>query len=76
MNWLGKFLPSKGTQSPANVNVSYTRSTLVLRIKCDTTKLEVCVPTEIRRERPLGREDKVDIVHVLPDGSLRHTPIP
>ncbi len=61
---------------PIGIKVSSTRYTLVLREKCDISQLTICVPVAIKRERSLGRVEKLDIVHAFPDGTARFTHVP
>lgn len=57
------------------VDLSYERKSLVQMNKFNIRDLTICQPTVIQRERPLWREDRVDIVHAWPNGDVTHTPI-
>jgi len=71
MEWLGKikdFFPLK-----AGYNLS--KQSITFLFKVNVTELEVCKPKAFTRERSLGRTEKLDIIHALPNGKIRHNPI-
>lgn len=70
---MNKFKPEDW---PLDVRASSARYTYVLRVKFDVSELQVCHPVVIKRERSFGREEKIDVIHALEDGTVRHTPIP
>ena len=61
-------------KSPVDISVSAGRKTLRLIRKVNTFDLEVCVPKGLVREQPFWRPEKVDLYHLLPDDSIKHTP--
>jgi len=69
MDWLSdlfRALPS--------LRITIHRRTIVQISKINLADLGVCQPKIVMREQPFWRSDKVDIYHVLPDGSVRHSP--
>ena len=65
MDWLSRFR--------AILSFSGQRRTLVRYHKIDSYDLDVCTPKVIRRERPFGREDRLDVLHLKPDGTIEHS---
>lgn len=50
------------------------KKTIVKITKVNTFDLKMCHPKGIIRERSFWRTEKVDMYHLLADGSIRHTP--
>lgn len=56
------------------IRVAVQRKTLIRISKVNTWELETCKPKGVLRERSFGRTEKVDHYHLLPDGTIKHTP--
>ncbi len=61
--------------SGVQVRAGLERKTIVRYNKVNVIDFEVCHPKAVLRERPLGRTDRLDLIHVQEDGSVKHTPI-
>ena len=70
MEWLSKLRHLL----PLHVKLQVGKWRIVLLHKINVLELEVCKPKGILRERSFWRMEKVDFYHLLPDGTIKHTP--
>ena len=66
--WIKSILPLRAEHVTLKKNIT-------LLFKVNVSDLEICKPKAITRERSFGRTEKLDIVHVFPNGDVRHKPI-
>ncbi len=59
---------------PVTVNLEAVSKRLVRYNKINVVELEVCQAKGVLRERPFWRTERLDIYHLLEDGSIKHTP--
>lgn len=71
MEWLRKI---KGT-FPLKLGYALSKQYITFLFKVNVTELEICKPKAFTRERSFGRTEKLDIIHALPNGKIRHNPI-
>ena len=57
-----------------DINLGSTRRNIVQMHKVNTIDLEVCNAKGILRDRSFWRTERLDFYHLLPDGSIEHTP--
>lgn len=60
---------------PISADLSVEHKSLTMMQKTDFQALTVCQSVAFRRQRPLWKTDKIDIIHAWPDGSVTHTPV-
>lgn len=70
MDWLNRLRDLL----PFGVRITAARRTMVRFHKINVAELEECKPKGFLRERPFWRTDKLDFYHLLPDGTINHTP--
>ena len=68
MELLGKIKDILSLKAEYSVSKKY----ITLQFKVNVNELEICKPKAFTRERSLGRTEKLDIIHVLPNGKWRH----
>lgn len=60
---------------PVKAEYSLSKKAITILFKINVKELEICKPTSFTRERSFGRTEKLDIIHALPNGKIRHKPV-